>query len=64
MVSGRERVRLKERGVPFVIHTGLDKLSGLLLEAEPQVPKPARPEVLVMAVAGLLQTVRAPRRPH
>ena len=53
--SAALRVRLKERGVPFVIHTGFDKLSELVPEGEPQVPKPASPEVLVTAVAGLLQ---------
>ena len=53
--SAALRVRLKERGVPFVIHTGFDKLSELVPADEPQVTKPARPEVLVTAVAGLLQ---------
>ncbi len=46
--------RLKERGVPFVIYTGFDKLSEFLPEG-PQIPKPANPDVLVATVAGLLQ---------
>ena len=49
------RRRLKERGVPFVVYTGFDKLCELVAEGEPQVPKPASPDVLVATVAGLLQ---------
>ena len=43
--------RLKERGVPFVIHTGFDRM----VPEGPRVSKPARPDVLVAAVSGLLQ---------
>ena len=44
-----------ERGVPFVVYTGFDKLSELVAEGEPQVCKSANPDVLVATVAGLLQ---------
>lgn len=49
--SSALRRRLKERGIPFVMHTGFD---GVAPEG-PQVPKPARPEVLVAIIAGLLR---------
>jgi DNA-binding response OmpR family regulator len=45
--------RLKERGVPFVIHSGYSKIDGVGSDAL-LVPKPASPQVLVSAVHGLL----------
>lgn len=53
--SSTLRKRLKERGIPYVIHTGYDNLSELVPEGEPQVTKPASPDVLVATVAKLLQ---------
>ena len=51
--------RLKERNVPYVIHSGYSNLSGAYGDAV-QVPKPANPDVLVAAVLGLLQRRRRP----
>ena len=49
--------RLKERNIPYVIHSGYSNLSGAYGDAV-QVPKPANPDVLVAAVLGLLQRRR------
>lgn len=49
------RCRLKQRGVPYVIHTGFNNVCGLGLASEPQVFKPARPELLVAVVERLLR---------
>jgi DNA-binding response OmpR family regulator len=46
--------RLKERAIPFVLHSGYSNLDVAFRDAV-LVPKPARPEVLVSAVAGLLR---------
>ena len=51
--------RLKERNVPYVIHSGYSNLSGAYGDAV-QVPKPANPDVLVAAVLSLLQRRRRP----
>jgi DNA-binding response OmpR family regulator len=47
--------RLKERGIPFVIHSGYSKLDGACNDGV-VMPKPAHPEVLVTTVAGLLRS--------
>jgi DNA-binding response OmpR family regulator len=49
------RIRLRERGIPYVIYTGFDKVSEMVPEGEPQVTKPTSPDVLVATVAGILQ---------
>ena len=45
--------RLKERSVPFVLYSGFSNLDGAYSDAV-YVPKPARSEVLVTTVVGLL----------
>jgi DNA-binding response OmpR family regulator len=45
---------LKERNIPFVIHSGFDRLDDEL-GAAVYVSKPASTDVLVTTVAGLLQ---------
>ena len=45
--------RLKERDIPFVLHSGFSNLDGACSTGV-VVGKPATPEVLVTAVAGLL----------
>ena len=52
--SSAIRIRLRERGIPYVIYTGFDKVSEMVPEGEPQVIKPTSPDVLVATVAGLL----------
>ena len=49
--------RLKERNVPYVIHSGYSNLNGAYGDAV-HVPKPANPDVLVTTVLGLLQRRR------
>ena len=49
--------RLKERNVPYVIHSGYSNFNGAYGDAV-HVPKPANPDVLVTAVLGLLQRRR------
>ena len=49
--------RLKERNIPYVLHSGYSKLDGACSDAV-QVPKPANPDVLVTTVLGLLQRRR------
>ena len=46
--------RLKERNVPFVLHSGFSNLDGAYGDAV-HVPKPASSDVLVTTVVGLLQ---------
>ena len=53
--SSALRIRLRERGIPYVIYTGYDKVSKMVPEGEPRVSKPANPDVLVAMVAGFLQ---------
>jgi DNA-binding response OmpR family regulator len=43
--------RLKERNIPYVLHSGYSKLD----DDAVHVPKPASPDVLVTAVLGLLR---------
>jgi DNA-binding response OmpR family regulator len=43
--------RLKERNIPYVLHSGYSKLG----DDAVRVPKPASPDVLVTAVLGLLR---------
>jgi DNA-binding response OmpR family regulator len=43
--------RLKERNIPYVLHSGYGKLD----DDAVHVPKPASPDVLVTAVLGLLR---------
>jgi DNA-binding response OmpR family regulator len=45
--------RLKERNIPFVIYSGFAKVGDIVVGA-PVVPKPARAEVLIQTVEGLL----------
>ena len=45
--------RLRERGIPFVLHSGHSHVHHACRDAV-LVPKPANPEVLVTAVARLL----------
>jgi DNA-binding response OmpR family regulator len=49
--------RLKERNIPYVLHSGYSKLDGACSDAV-HVPKPANPDVLVTMVLGLLQRRR------
>ena len=49
--------RLKERNIPYVVHSGYSKLDGACSDAV-HVPKPANPDVLVTTVLGLLQRRR------
>ena len=55
MLSDGERSqlckRLKERNVPYVIHSGYSHLNGAYGDAV-HVPKPANPDVLVTTVLG------------
>ena len=53
--SSALRIRLRERGIPYVIYTGYDKVRKMAPEGEPRVSKPANPDVLVAMVAGFLQ---------
>lgn len=46
--------RLKERKIPYVLHSGYGKFDDNAVH----VPKPATPEVLVTAVLGLLRRRR------
>jgi DNA-binding response OmpR family regulator len=43
------QARLKERGIPFLIHSGYE------VEGEPYLPKPATPDQLVAALQRLLE---------
>jgi len=45
--------RLKERNIPFVIYSGLDKVSGACAEGV-LLGKPASADVLIATVEGLL----------
>ena len=45
--------RLKERNVPYVLHSGFSNLDGAYGDAV-HVSKPASPDVLVTTVVGLL----------
>jgi DNA-binding response OmpR family regulator len=47
--------RLKERNIPFVLHSGYSQLDGACGDGV-QVGKPASPQVLVSAVEELLST--------
>ncbi len=53
--SSALRIRLRERGIPYVIYTGYDKVKKMVPEGEPRVSKQANPDALVAMVAGLLQ---------
>jgi DNA-binding NtrC family response regulator len=55
--SSQLRECLKERNIPYVLHSGYSKLDGACSDAV-QVPKPANPDVLVTTVLGLLQRRR------
>jgi DNA-binding response OmpR family regulator len=46
--------RLKERSIPYVLHSGYSKLDGACSNAV-YVTKPANPQALVTAVMGLLR---------
>jgi DNA-binding response OmpR family regulator len=47
--------RLKERNIPFVLHSGYTQLDGACADGV-QVGKPANPQVLVTTVEGLLRS--------
>ena len=47
--------RLKERNIPFVLHSGYSQVGGACSDGV-QVGKPARPQVLVTTVEGLLRS--------
>jgi DNA-binding response OmpR family regulator len=47
--------RLKERDIPFVLHSGYSKLEGACSEGV-VMGKPVHPDMLVMTVAGLLRS--------
>jgi DNA-binding response OmpR family regulator len=49
--------RLKERNIPYVLHSGYSKLDGACSDAV-HVAKPANPDVLVTTVMGVLQSRR------
>ena len=49
--------RIKQRNIPYVVHSGYSNLIGAYGDAV-HVPKPANPDVLVTAVLGLLQRRR------
>ena len=49
--------RLKQRNIPYVVHSGYSNLIGAYGDAV-HVPKPANPDVLLAAVLGLLQRRR------
>jgi DNA-binding response OmpR family regulator len=49
--------RLKQRNIPYVVHSGYGNLNGAYGDAV-HVPKPANPDVLVTTVLGLLQRRR------
>ena len=49
--------RLKQRNIPYVVHSGYGNLNGAYADAV-HVPKPANPDVLVTTVLGLLQRRR------
>ena len=47
--------RLRERKIPFVIHSGFSQLDGVYGDHVVHVPKPAPAQVLVTTVEGLLR---------
>ena len=49
--------RLKQRNIPYVVHSGYSILDGAYGDAV-RVPKPANPDVLVTTVLGLLHRRR------
>ena len=51
------RKRLKQRNIPYVVHSGYGHFDGAWTGAV-QVPKPINPDVLVTTVLGLLQRRR------
>jgi hypothetical protein len=50
-------MRLRQRNIPYVLHSGYGMLDGAGAGAV-HVPKPANPDVLVTAVLGLLRRRR------
>ena len=55
--SSQFRKRLKQRNIPYVLHSGYSNLDRPCSNAV-YVPKPANPDVLVIAVLGLLRRRR------
>ena len=49
--------RLKERGVPFMIYSGFEKVEGTCAGA-PHLSKPATPEMIVSAMAELIRKAK------
>jgi DNA-binding response OmpR family regulator len=47
--------RLKERNIPFIVHSGYSQLDGACADGV-QVGKPADPQALVTTVEGLLRS--------
>lgn len=56
--SSRLCTRLKERGIPFMIYSGYEKVEGPC-QGAPHVTKPASPAVLVTAMQDLLRNIQA-----
>jgi len=50
--------KLKERGIPFIVYSGLSKLEGACADGE-QVHKPASPAALLAALQGILAEKRS-----
>jgi DNA-binding response OmpR family regulator len=55
--SSQLRKRLKQRNIPYVLHSGYSNLDGACSSAV-HVPKPAPPDVLVTTVLALLRRRR------
>ena len=55
--SSQLRKRLKQRNIPYVLHSGYSNLDGACSNAV-HVPKPANPDMLVITVLGLLRRRR------
>jgi DNA-binding response OmpR family regulator len=49
--------RLKERGVPFMIYSGFEKVEGACAGA-PHLSKPATPEMIVAAMVELIRKAK------
>jgi DNA-binding response OmpR family regulator len=47
--------RLKERDIPFVIHSGYSNLEGACSDGV-EIDKPTHPQLLVTTIAGLLRS--------
>jgi DNA-binding NtrC family response regulator len=61
--SSQFRKRLKQRNIPYVVHSGYSNLDGARNDEEYDVPKPANPDVLVTTVLRILRRRELSRRP-